>query len=134
MFATEYNINRLSNNLGELSLYKKHLESYMSKADNVQVFAPAPSKRDMIAEMVGHSVIEKYPVRVPVGIKTKGCGAYKCLKSKHEEAMIKAGKKSKQCPNCFEYGHYSSTCSKEIIKTTPSEGSSRSLRSSSKKS
>ncbi|KAI3695689.1 hypothetical protein L1987_78688 [Smallanthus sonchifolius] len=124
MFATKYNINRLSNNIGKLSLYKQHLESYMSKADDVQVIAPAPSKRDRIAEMVGHSVNEKYTEKVPVGIKTKGCGAYKRLKSKHEETMIKAGKKSRQCQNCFEYGHYSSTCSKEIIKTTPSEGSS----------
>ncbi|KAI3797903.1 hypothetical protein L1987_33167 [Smallanthus sonchifolius] len=77
--------------------YILNVESYMSKADEVQVVAPAPSKRDRIAEMVGHSVNEKYPVRVPVGNKTKGCGAYKRLKSKQEEAISKAGKKSRQC-------------------------------------
>ncbi|KAI3810668.1 hypothetical protein L1987_20290 [Smallanthus sonchifolius] len=120
MFATEYNINRLSNNIGALSLNKEHVDSYhMSKADEVQVFAPAPSKRDMIAEMVGHTVNEKYPVRVPIGIKTKGYGAYKRLKSKQEEAISKAGKKSRQCQNCLEYGNYASTCTKEITKTTP---------------
>ncbi|KAI3811742.1 hypothetical protein L1987_21471 [Smallanthus sonchifolius] len=101
MFATEYNINRLSNNNRELSLYKEHVESYMSKADKVQVVAPAPSKMDRIAEMVGHSVNEKYHVRVPVGIKTKGCGAYKRLKSKQKEAIGKVGKKSRQCQNCL---------------------------------
>ncbi|KAK1415138.1 hypothetical protein QVD17_30910 [Tagetes erecta] len=34
-----------------------------------------------------------------------------------EEAIVKAGKKSRQCQNCKEYGHYASTCSKPPKKT-----------------
>ncbi|KAK1411200.1 hypothetical protein QVD17_37746 [Tagetes erecta] len=34
-----------------------------------------------------------------------------------EEAIVKAGKKSRQCQNCKEYGHYASTCSKPSKKT-----------------
>ncbi|KAK1411609.1 hypothetical protein QVD17_38164 [Tagetes erecta] len=34
-----------------------------------------------------------------------------------KEAIVKAGKKSRQCQNCKEYGHYASTCSKPPKKT-----------------
>ncbi|KAK1424111.1 hypothetical protein QVD17_19425 [Tagetes erecta] len=49
---------------------------------------------------------------------SKGSGVHnKRIKSKQEEAIVKAGKKSRQCQNCKEYGHYASTCSKPPKKT-----------------
>jgi len=122
--ATEYIINRLSNNMTELSLYKEHVQGYMKKTDDVRVVAPPPSKRDRLAELIGHTENNLNPIRVPIGYKSKGSGSHKRLKSKHEEAMVKAGKKERQCQNCKEYGHYASTCKKEIM----NKRSTRSLR------
>ncbi|KAK1434457.1 hypothetical protein QVD17_00200 [Tagetes erecta] len=70
------------------------------------------------SELNGTCKYNKRPVRVPVGYKSKGSGVHnKRIKSKQEEAIVKAGKKSRQCQNCKEYGHYASTCSKPPKKT-----------------
>jgi hypothetical protein len=128
LFSTEYTLSKLSNNLAELNLYKEHVKVYMSRADEVQIVAPPPSKRDRIAELTGHTQNNSHPVRVPIGYKSKGSGSHKRLKSKQEEAIIKAGKKARQCQNCKKYGHYASTCKEDVIRRKPGEGSSRSRR------
>ncbi|KAK9073289.1 hypothetical protein SSX86_007613 [Deinandra increscens subsp. villosa] len=64
----------------------------------------------MFGELTGTSQNDRLPVRVPLGYKTKGSGSHKRIKSKQEEAIVKAGRKQKQCQNCFEYGHYATTC------------------------
>ncbi|KAK9071755.1 hypothetical protein SSX86_008184 [Deinandra increscens subsp. villosa] len=110
MYANEYILNKLSVNMEELTLYKEHVESYMQKADNIDFVPPPPAKRDRFGELTGTSQNDRLPVRVPLGYKTKGPGSHKRIKSKQEEAIIKAGRKQKQCQNCFEYGHYATTC------------------------
>ena len=49
-------------------------------------------------------------VRVPVGTRYKGMGKPKRMKSKREKAISQAGKKRRQCQNCWEYGHNIRTC------------------------
>ena len=52
-FAHEYNINKLVSNKEQLCLYRDYVKDYMSKADEAQVVAPPPSRRDRFAEMTG---------------------------------------------------------------------------------
>jgi len=47
------------------------------------------------------------------------------MKSKQEEAIAKAGKKSRQCQNCKDYGHSASTCTNAVKKTESSHRGSR---------
>ncbi|KAK1429767.1 hypothetical protein QVD17_11985 [Tagetes erecta] len=116
--AQEYTLSRLYDDIEALSLYKEYVEAYKTKADELQYVVPPPSKRDRASELNGTCKYNKRPVRVPVGYKSKGSGVHnKRIKSKQEEAIVKAGKKSRQCQNCKEYGHYASTCSKPPKKT-----------------
>ena len=116
--AQEYTLSRLYDDMEALSLYKDYIEAYKVKADELQYVVPPKSKRDRVSELNGTCQYNKQPVRVPVGYKSKGSGVHnKRMKSKQEEAIAKAGKKSRQCQNCKEYGHYASTCSKAVKKT-----------------
>ncbi|KAM0053935.1 putative transcription factor interactor and regulator CCHC(Zn) family [Helianthus debilis subsp. tardiflorus] len=123
-FANEYAINRLVQDKGQLCLYRDYLKAYMSKADDVQVVAPAPTRRDRFAEMTGTSEPCDFIVRNPVKTRTKG--THKRLKSAREIAITQAGKKQKGCSFCKGTGHNVRTCSLRIQSTKEKEATSSS--------
>ncbi|XP_035829957.1 protein FAR-RED IMPAIRED RESPONSE 1-like [Helianthus annuus] len=89
IFSTEYTLNRLSGNKGELFLYKDHVQSYMKKVQDMQIVAPPTSTRDRFAEITGKYKNDKNPIKVPVEYKSKGACCRKRLKSKQEIAIEK---------------------------------------------
>ncbi|KAI3827498.1 hypothetical protein L1987_01575 [Smallanthus sonchifolius] len=82
----------------------------MAKADEVQVVAPPPSRRDRFAEMTGMKEPCTITVRNPIRTRTKGYGTQKRLKSAREIAISQAGKKTKECGFCKVAGHNIRTC------------------------
>ncbi|XP_076928393.1 protein FAR-RED IMPAIRED RESPONSE 1-like [Bidens hawaiensis] len=86
-FAHEYNINKLVSNKEQLCLYRDYVKDYMSKADEAQVVAPPPSRRDRFAEMTGMRVPCSVIIKNPVRTRTKGCGSHKRFKSAREIAI-----------------------------------------------
>ncbi|KAJ0458556.1 putative transcription factor interactor and regulator CCHC(Zn) family [Helianthus annuus] len=103
---------------------RDYLKAYMSKADDVQVVAPAPSRRDRFAEMTGTSEPCDFIVRNPIKTRTKG--THKRLKSAREIAITQAGKKQKGCSFCKGTGHNVRTCSLRIQSTKEKEATSSS--------
>jgi hypothetical protein len=109
-FANDYIINRLVGDTNQLCLYRDHLKSYMSTADEVQVVAPPPSRRDRFAAVTEMGKHSNAKVRIPIKTKTKGCGSHKRLKSGREIAISQAGKKARECGFCKKPGHNQRTC------------------------
>ncbi|KAM0026515.1 putative transcription factor FAR family [Helianthus debilis subsp. tardiflorus] len=123
-FANEYAINRLIQDKEQLCLYRDYRKAYMSKADDVQVVAPAPSRKDRFAEMTGISEPCDFIVRNPIKTRTKG--THKRLKSAREIAITQAGKKQKGCSFCKGTGHNVRICSLRIQSTKEKEATSSS--------
>ncbi|XP_076907266.1 protein FAR1-RELATED SEQUENCE 5-like [Bidens hawaiensis] len=109
-FAHEYNINKLVSNKEQLCLYKDYVKDYMSKADEAQVVAPPPSRRDRFAEMTGMREPCSVIIRNPVRTRTKGCGSHKRFKLAREIAISKAGDKQRGRGFYKGVGHNIRTC------------------------
>ncbi|XP_076908507.1 protein FAR1-RELATED SEQUENCE 5-like [Bidens hawaiensis] len=87
-----------------------YVKDYMSKADEAQVVAPPPSRRDILAEMTGMREPCSVTIRNPVRTRTKGCGSHKRFKSAREIAISKPRDKQRGCGFCKGVGHNIRTC------------------------
>ncbi|XP_021984913.2 protein FAR1-RELATED SEQUENCE 2-like [Helianthus annuus] len=112
--ANEYVINRLVGDLDELCRYRDHIKSYIDKADEVMVAAPPPSRKERFADIGGNLEKSDSMIRVPIKIKTKGCGVQKRIKSNREIAIQKSSKIQKSCRVCGGKGHNSRTCKDKV--------------------
>ncbi|XP_022007372.1 protein FAR1-RELATED SEQUENCE 5-like [Helianthus annuus] len=108
--ANEYLVNRLVGDLDEPCLYRDHIKGYIDKADEVMVATPPPSRKDRFADMGGNLEKSDSMIRVPIKIRTKGCGVQKRIKYNREIAIQKSSKIQKSCRVCGGKGHNSRTC------------------------
>ncbi|XP_021990988.1 protein FAR1-RELATED SEQUENCE 5-like [Helianthus annuus] len=109
-YSTESVINQLVTNFDALCSFRDHVVNYFKTADESVVNAPPKSRRERFAEITGNTKPSEATVRVPIGTRFKGMGKPKRMKSKREIALSQLGKKSRQCQNCFRYGHNRRTC------------------------
>ena len=112
--ANEYVVNRLVGDLDELCRYRDHIKSYIDKADEVMVAAPPPSRKERFADIGGNLEKSDSMIRVPIKIRTKGCGVQKRIKSNREIAIQKSSKIQKSCRVCGGKGHNSRTCKDKV--------------------
>ncbi|XP_022011540.2 uncharacterized protein LOC110911249 [Helianthus annuus] len=112
--ANEYVVNRLVGDLDELCHYRDHIKSYIDKADEVMVAAPPPSRKERFADIGGNLEKSDSMIRVPIKIRTKGCGVQKRIKSNREIAIQKSSKIQKSCRVCGGKGHNSRTCKDKV--------------------
>ncbi|XP_022032907.1 protein FAR1-RELATED SEQUENCE 5-like [Helianthus annuus] len=112
--ANEYVVNRLVGDLDELRRYRDHIKSYIDKADEVMVAVPPPSRKERFADIGGNLEKSDSMIRVPIKIRTKGCGVQKRFKSNREIAIQKSSKIQKLCRVCGGKGHNSRTCKDKV--------------------
>ncbi|XP_035832063.1 protein FAR1-RELATED SEQUENCE 1-like [Helianthus annuus] len=112
--ANEYVVNRLVGDLDELCRYRDHIKNYIDKADAVMVAAPPPSRKERFADIGGNLEKSDSMIRVPIKIRTKGCGVQKRIKSNREIAIQKSSKIQKSCRVCGGKGHNSRTCKDKV--------------------
>ncbi|XP_022031116.2 protein FAR1-RELATED SEQUENCE 5-like [Helianthus annuus] len=112
--ANEYVVNRLVGDLDELCRYRDHIKSYIDKVDEVMVAAPPPSRKERFADIGGNLEKSDSMIRVPIKIRTKGCGVQKRIKSNREIAIQKSSKIQKSCRVCGGKGHNSRTCKDKV--------------------
>ncbi|XP_022013958.1 protein FAR1-RELATED SEQUENCE 5-like [Helianthus annuus] len=112
--ANEYVVNRLVGDLDELCRYRDHIKSYIDKADEVMVASPPPSRKERFADIGGNLEKSDSMIRVPIKIRTKGCGVQKRIKSNREIAIQKSSKIQKSCRVCGGKGHNSRTCKDKV--------------------
>ncbi|XP_035844062.1 protein FAR1-RELATED SEQUENCE 5-like [Helianthus annuus] len=112
--ANEYVVNRLVGDLDELCRYRDHIKSYIDKVDEVMVVSPPPSRKERFADIGGNLEKSDSMIRVPIKIRTKGCGVQKRIKSNREIAIQKSSKIQKSCRVCGGKGHNSRTCKDKV--------------------
>ncbi|XP_035837164.1 protein FAR1-RELATED SEQUENCE 5-like [Helianthus annuus] len=112
--ANEYVVNRLVGDFDEPCRYRDHIKSYIDKADEVMVVAPPPSRKERFADIGWNLEKSDSMIRVPIKIRTKGCGVQKRIKSNREIAIQKSSKIQKSCRVCGGKGHNSRTCKDKV--------------------
>ncbi|XP_021980663.2 protein FAR1-RELATED SEQUENCE 5-like [Helianthus annuus] len=112
--ANEYVVNRLVGDLDELCRYRDHIKSYIDKADEVMVAVPPPSRKERFADIGGNIEKSDSMIRVPIKVRTKGCGVQKRIKSNREIAIQKSSKIQKSCRVCGGKGLNSRTCKDKV--------------------
>ncbi|XP_022040912.1 protein FAR1-RELATED SEQUENCE 5-like [Helianthus annuus] len=112
--TNEYVGNWLVGDLDELCRYRDHIKGYIDKEDEVMVAAPPPCRKDRFADIGGNLEKSDSMIRVPIKIRTKGCGVQKRIKSNREIAIQKSSKIQKSCRVCGGKGHNSRTCKEKV--------------------
>ncbi|XP_021995457.1 uncharacterized protein LOC110892610 [Helianthus annuus] len=93
--ANEYVVNRVQSQ--QSCCYRDHIKAYIDKADEVMVAAPPSSRKDRFVDIGGNIEKSDAMIRVPIKIRTKGCGVQKRIKSNREIAIQKSSKIQKSC-------------------------------------
>ncbi|XP_076936240.1 uncharacterized protein LOC143603292 [Bidens hawaiensis] len=108
--AGEYLINSYATDVDELTKVRDQMNIMIKQADETRYKRTHLSKRDRFAAILGYDQPSEVTVRVPSGIKNKGCGSHKRIKSQKEIAISRSGKKYRECKVCHKQGHNSRTC------------------------
>ncbi|XP_076925604.1 protein FAR1-RELATED SEQUENCE 5-like [Bidens hawaiensis] len=108
--ASEYLINSYATDVDELTKVRDQMNIMIKQADETRYKRTHLSKRDRFAAILGYDQPSEVTVRVPSGIKNKGCGSHKRIKSQKEIAISRSGKKYRECKVCHKQGHNSRTC------------------------
>ncbi|KAK9074978.1 hypothetical protein SSX86_003297 [Deinandra increscens subsp. villosa] len=116
MFSAEYVVNKLVTDMEKLCSFRDHMKEYMSTVDSTQKIVPEPTRKDRFAIYAGYDKTTTATVRRPVGIRFKGCGSGKRMKSQREKAIIQSGKRDRRCTGCHSTGHDIRNCDVVILK------------------
>ncbi|XP_076953234.1 protein FAR-RED IMPAIRED RESPONSE 1-like [Bidens hawaiensis] len=108
--AGEYLINSYATDVDELTKVGDQMNIMLKQADETRYKITHLSKRDRFAAILGYDQPSEVTVRVPSGIKNKGCGSHKRIKSQKEIVISRSGKKYRECKVCHKQGHNSRTC------------------------
>ncbi|XP_076933468.1 protein FAR1-RELATED SEQUENCE 5-like [Bidens hawaiensis] len=109
-YAGGYLINSYVADIDELIKVRDEMNLMIEKADLTRYEKVRPSKRDRFAAVLGFEQPSEVTVRVPTGIRNKGRGSHKIIKSKKEIAISRSGKGYRECQICHKTGHNSRTC------------------------
>ncbi|KAJ0462986.1 putative transcription factor FAR family [Helianthus annuus] len=120
MTATEHSVNRLVTNMDLLSLYRDQVIESKLKVDSADLPAESLDKNARLANILHADQpcsSSSATILPPSGIRNKGCGSNKRLKSFREVSSSRISKKPKTrgCLICGGHGHNSRTCK---MKTT----------------
>ncbi|KAD2805160.1 hypothetical protein E3N88_27353 [Mikania micrantha] len=110
LFSNEYIVNRLVTDIDELSRYRDQLKDMISKVDSSFVDKKALSKNDRFSNIVHGDPPSFATIKRPIGIRTKGSGSQKRLKSYRELATVQKEKKGRACIICKRRGHNKRSC------------------------
>ncbi|KAL4556701.1 hypothetical protein LXL04_034858 [Taraxacum kok-saghyz] len=107
--TVDHCVDRLSSNLKKLRLYQKkqnELKKYVDEDTNGE---DPMTNKEFIETVIGVGKRENIKVRIPEGVRTKGCK--KRLISEKEKAILNAKKGSRRCGGCGEFvDHNARTC------------------------
>ncbi|XP_076927025.1 protein FAR1-RELATED SEQUENCE 5-like [Bidens hawaiensis] len=109
-YAGEYLINSYVADIDELIKVRDEMNLMIEKADLTRYERVRPSERDRFAVVLGFEQPSVVTDRVPAGIRNKGRGSHKRIKSKKEIAISRSGKSYRECQICHLPGHNSRTC------------------------
>ncbi|XP_076910444.1 uncharacterized protein LOC143568092 [Bidens hawaiensis] len=108
--AGEYLINSYVTDIDELTKVRDQMNIMIQKTNGTRYQRSSLSKRDIFAEVLGYEQPSEVTVLVPSGIRNKGRGSHKRIKSQKEIAIARSGKKHRECKVCNLSGHNSRTC------------------------
>ncbi|KAM0017157.1 putative transcription factor interactor and regulator CCHC(Zn) family [Helianthus debilis subsp. tardiflorus] len=111
MYSNEYIVNRVANNIDQLSSYRDQLKDVISKVDASYIVSVAKNKNERFSNIFGVEKPSSKTIKRPTGIKTKGSGSRKRLMSFRELASVQKKKKTRVCLICKMPGHNSRSCS-----------------------
>ena len=113
----EYLVSNLISDLDQLVLVRDQMMQLKERVDQSRITKQLDPKFDRFSKLIGYQqpVTNAPPtVRVPTGIRNKGRGSHRRIKSKKEQMISRKGKRSRTCSVCNEKGHDIRTC--EILK------------------
>ncbi|XP_022023583.1 protein FAR1-RELATED SEQUENCE 5-like [Helianthus annuus] len=111
MLASECLCNRFFSNNEELIKIRDELKGMIQKADESSKTGLVFKKKDMMASLLGYNLPSTSTVKLPPGIRNKGRGSHRRIKSKKEKAASRMGKRHRGCKVCGMVGHDIRTCS-----------------------
>ncbi|XP_076883122.1 uncharacterized protein LOC143531787 [Bidens hawaiensis] len=106
----EYLINSYVADIDELIKVIDEMNLIIEKSDLTRYERVRPSKWDRFAAVLGFEQPSEVSVCVPTGIRNKGRGSHKRIKSKKEIAISFSGKGYRECQICHIPGHNNRTC------------------------
>ncbi|XP_076957125.1 protein FAR1-RELATED SEQUENCE 5-like [Bidens hawaiensis] len=109
-YADEYLINSYVADVDELIKVRDEMNLMIEKADLNWYERVRPSKRDRFAVVLGFEQPSEVTVHVPTGIRNKGRGSHKRIKSKKEIATSRSGRSYRECHIWHQPRHNSRTC------------------------
>ena len=123
----EYLANSLISDLAELTLVNDQIKEMVKKVDEGRFKRPNhQSKHDRYASLLGYEKPSNAEptIRLPNGIKNKGRGKQKRIKSSKEVKVSRSGKRKRNCAICGESGHDRRKHAKEgaSTQTTQTQG------------
>ncbi|XP_076951983.1 uncharacterized protein LOC143625564 [Bidens hawaiensis] len=98
--AGEYLINSYVTDIDELTKVRDQMNIMIQKVDKTRYQRTSLSKRDRFAAVLGYAQPPEVTVRVPSGIRNKGRGSHKRIKSQKEIVIGRSGKKHRECKVC----------------------------------
>ncbi|XP_076950071.1 uncharacterized protein LOC143622941 [Bidens hawaiensis] len=108
--AGEYLINSYVTDVDDLIKVRDQMNIMIKQVDETRYKRTHLSKRDRFSAILGYDQPNEVTVRVPSGIKKKGCRSHKRIKSQKEIAINRSGKRYRECKVCHQQGHNSRTC------------------------
>ncbi|XP_022019540.1 protein FAR1-RELATED SEQUENCE 4-like [Helianthus annuus] len=97
MIGTEYIVDKLSMDMEKLTLYRDKVKGDIAQLDGICGSSQPIQKKGRIATLLGFKQPDKDTVRALVGIRTKGCGFKKWIKSTFEQVSTKQPRKQRTC-------------------------------------
>ncbi|XP_022004594.1 protein FAR1-RELATED SEQUENCE 5-like [Helianthus annuus] len=109
----EYLIGQLMKDFDHLLVVRDRMREMKEMVDELRITKPIDPKFDRYSRLIGYEKPNTYApptVRVPTGIRNKGRGSHKRIKSKKEKIISLKGKRSWTCSVCNVKGHDIRTC------------------------
>ncbi|XP_021991700.1 uncharacterized protein LOC110888483 [Helianthus annuus] len=107
-------IGNLMRDFDHLVIVRDQIREMKEMVDELRITKPIDPKFDRYSRLIGYekpNTDAPPTVRVPTGIRNKGRGSHKRIKSKKEQIISLKGKRSRTCSVCNTKGHDIRTCS-----------------------